>query len=297
MSQGKKLSDVLSSEELRTFQQKSNLHATITLLWNWLVIFTAFAMVVVWPNPLTVIVGILLLAGRHQGLGVIMHDCAHHAFFKNKSMDDFVGQWLCGVPMNADMYAYRAYHLNHHKHAGTPEDPDIGFVRKYPVTRASIKRKFIRDFTGQTAFRDQLMRLKAFKLSKQWPWLVFHCSLLALLIWVGAGWAYLMWWVAELFIYPAIARLRQIGEHGVAENRSEQNARLNTGTTILPWWQKLLIAPNNVGYHVEHHMLASIPPYNLRRLHELLKERGYFDGYDCIAYGYGQVLRRAVQAS
>lgn len=295
MTELMKLSDALSKDELRELRQKSDIKALATLTWNWGLIVAAFAIAIIWTTPLTILLGILILGGRQLGLGIINHDCAHHAFFKNKSVDDFVGEYLAGAPMNISLAAYRAYHLKHHKYAGTPDDPDIVFVKNYPVSRDSIWRKFKRDLTGQTGFRDTMMKLKKFRLSRNWKWLGFHLILLGTLTAVGAPWAYLMWWTAELFIYPAIVRLRQIGEHGTAIDRSQLDARLNTGTTVAPFWQRVFIAPNNVNYHLEHHLLASIPPYNLGRMHRILSERGYYAETDCISHGYGDVLRRAVR--
>ncbi|MEQ9316290.1 MAG: fatty acid desaturase family protein [Henriciella sp.] len=290
-----KLSDALTKDELRELRQKSDLKAFITLSWNWALIAAAFAIAIIWTNPLTILLGVLILGGRQLGLGIINHDCAHHAFFKDKTVDDFVGHWIAGAPMNISLPAYRAYHLKHHKYAGTPDDPDIGFVKNYPVSRGSILRKFKRDLTGQTGIRDTIFKIHKFKLSRNWPWLAFHILLLGTLTAVGAPWAYLMWWAAELFVYPAIVRLRQIGEHGTAIDRTQLDARLNTGTTVAPFWQKLFIAPNNVNYHLEHHLLASIPPYNLGRMHRILSERGFYAETDCISRGYGDVIRRAVR--
>ncbi|MGB3624631.1 MAG: fatty acid desaturase family protein [Henriciella sp.] len=290
-----KLSDALSKDELRQLRQKSDLKAFITLAWNWGLIAAAFAIAIIWTNPFTILLGVLILGGRQLGLGIINHDCAHHAFFKHRAVDDFVGHWIVGAPMNISLHAYRAYHLKHHKYAGTPDDPDIGFVKNYPVSRDSITRKFKRDLTGQTGLRDTLFKIRKFKLSRNWPWLTFHVLLFGVLTAAGAPWAYLMWWAAELFIYPAIVRLRQIGEHGTAIDRSQLDARLNTGTTVAPFWQKVFIAPNNVNYHLEHHLLASIPPYNLGRMHRILSQRGFYNETDCISHGYGDVLRRAVR--
>lgn len=290
-----KLSDALSKDELRALRRKSDLRAGLSLAWTWGLIAFAFAIAVIWPNPLTILFGIILLGGRQLALGVINHDCAHHAFFKNPKVDDFVGHWICGAPMNISLPAYRAYHLKHHKYAGTPDDPDIGFVKNYPVSRDSLRRKFIRDLTGQTGFRDTLRKIRNFRFSRQWQWPAFHIALLGILTAAGAPWAYLMWWAGEIFIYPAIVRLRQIGEHGTAQDRTQLDARLNTGTTVAPLWQRVFIAPNDVNYHLEHHMFASIPPYNLGRMHRLLAARGYYDGYECISRGYGDVIRRAVR--
>ena len=290
-----KLSDVLTRDELRELSKKSDIKALSSLLWTWALIVAAFAMAIVWTNPLTIILGIALLGGRQLALGVINHDCAHHAFFKSQKVDEFVGHYIVGAPMNISLHAYRAYHLKHHKHAGTPNDPDIGFVKNYPVSKSSIQRKFIRDFTGQTGFRETVMKIRKFKLSRNWPWLTFHVLLLATLTAVGAPWAYLMWWVAELCVFPAIVRLRQIGEHGTAPDRTSLDPRLNTGTTVAPFWQRIFLAPNDVNYHLEHHYLAAVPPYNLPKLHRILASRGFYEGIPCIATGYGDVLRKAVR--
>jgi len=291
-----KLSDALSKEEVQSLREKSDLRALATLSWNWGLIAAAFAMAIIWPNPLTIILGILILGGRQLGLGIINHDCAHHSFFRKPAVDEFVGHWLAGAPMNISLAAYRAYHLKHHKYAGTPDDPDIVFVKNYPISRESMTRKFMRDLTGRTGFRDTLRKIKSFRLSRNYPWLGFHILLLGILTAVGAPWAYLMWWVAELFIYPAIVRLRQIGEHGTAKDRTSLDPRLNTGTTVAPFWQRVFIAPNDVNYHLEHHFMANIPPYNLKRMHKLLSDRGFYEGFDCISYGYGNVIKRAIRS-
>lgn len=290
-----KLSDVLTKDELRELSKKSDLKALASLMWTWALIIGAFAIAIVWTNPLTILLGIALLGGRQLALGVINHDCAHHAFFKNPKVDEFVGHYIVGAPMNISLPVYRAYHLKHHKYAGTPNDPDIGFVKNYPVSKSSIQRKFLRDLTGQTGFRDTMMKIKKFKLKYHWPWLTFHVLLLGILTAVGAPWAYLMWWAAELCIFPAVVRLRQIGEHGAAPDRTSLDPRLNTGTTIAPFWQRIFLAPNDVNYHLEHHYLAAVPPYNLPRLHRILSSRGFYDGIPCIATGYGDVLKKAVR--
>ena len=290
-----KLSDVLTKDELRELSKKSDIKALSSLVWTWALIAGAFAIAIVWTNPLTILLGVVLLGGRQLALGVINHDCAHHAFFKSQKVDEFVGHYIVGAPMNISLHAYRAYHLKHHKYAGTPNDPDIGFVKNYPVSKSSIQRKFMRDLSGQTGFRDTMMKIRKFKLTRNWPWLTFHVLILAILTVVGAPWAYLMWWAAELFIFPAIVRLRQIGEHGTAPDRTSLDPRLNTGTTVAPFWQRVFLAPNDVNYHLEHHYLAAVPPYNLPKLHRLLASRGFYEGIPCIATGYGDVLKKAVR--
>ena len=290
-----KLSEILSKGDLTELRRKSSVRASIMVGANWLILAMAFALFIVWPNPATFILGALIVGGRQLGLGILVHECAHNAFFETGKTNDFVGHWLCGSISNISLYDYRDYHLKHHRYAGTDDDPDKGFVEKYPVERASLKRKIIRDISGRTGVRDTLLKLSRFNLSQNYPWLVSHLVLIAVLVWADAPWAYALWWVAEIFVLPFLVRLRQIGEHGVADDRSSRSPRLNTGTTLVTWWERLFVAPNYVNYHVEHHQFASVPCYRLPLLHRMLSDGGYFDGYDCIAHGYRDVLRRAVQ--
>lgn len=289
------LTDVLTRDELTQLTRASNVRGWWTVAVNWGLIAGTFALAIAWPNPLTIVLAVLVLAGRQLGLGIIVHDCAHHALFRTRRLNERVGHWLAGVPMNTSLAKYRTYHLKHHRFAGTPDDPDIVFVKSYPVERGSLRRKFARDLTGRTGIRDLRQSLARFSWREQGAWLAFHALLLGALTLAGGWWAYALWWVAYLFVYPAIVRLRQIGEHGVASDRADADPRMNTSTTLARWWERLFIAPNHVHYHLEHHMAASVPPYRLAAMHRLLKERGFYDGYACVKIGYVDVLRRAVR--
>ena len=73
----------------------------------------------------------------------------------------------------------------------------------------------------------------------------------------------------------------------------DQNDPLNnTRTTLARWWERLFLAPNRVNYHLEHHLLMTVPHYKLPEMHALLAERGVIERA-CIERGYWNVLRRA----
>lgn len=296
MKQAPQIYDYLSRDEIAAFSEKSDLRAVVTLGMQIALFALAFALAILWPNPLTIVLAVLLLGGRIQAWGVLAHDCAHGAFFRTPWLNQFVGRWVVGAAGHVPLEAYRRYHLEHHRHAGTPDDPDKWMVKNYPISRASLKRKFARDLTGRTGFRDLLREVKGFDLAANGPTLLFHLVLAGTLTALGAAWAYLLYWAARLFVYPAIHRLRQISEHGVVPDRDVLDARLNTGTTIPHWWERLLVSPCNVNYHLEHHIFAAVPPYRLPALHRTLAERGYYEGHDCITRGFANVLRKATKA-
>jgi len=290
-----KLGDCLSREELRALSRTTNWQGALMLAGDVLVLALAFALSILWPNPLSFLASIALIAGRQLSFAIILHDCAHAALFRSTALNEFVGRWIGGAAVDVPLQLYRDYHLNHHKHAGTAEDPDQGLVKDYPVTRASLRRKFIRDLTGQTGLKEMAFLWKQPTLAGKAPFLVFQLVLLTALTLAGAPWAIALWWIARLFVYPAIMRLRNIGEHGVATDRYDVEPRLNTHTTRAAWWERLFVAPNHVNYHLEHHMFAAVPPYNLPRLHRILRERGYYEGYACVTDGYTKMLSKAVR--
>ena len=284
---------LLTPAELQSLLARSDLRALGVLAANFALIALAFAMVVWWPNPLTALLCIVLLAGRQLGMEVLTHDCAHLVLFRRRGANEFVGNWVSGALTNTSLYRYRDYHLEHHRHAGTDQDPDLYLAQMYPVARASMRRKLLRDVTGRTGLRDTWRQLRVMRPRRNAPFLVSHALLFGCLWAVGAPWAYLLWWVAYVFVYPLITRIRYMGEHGVAIDYASADPRENTSSTIVSWWERLLVAPNRVNYHLEHHLLAGVPLYHLPRLQKLLRERGYYGDKACFSHGYLDVLRKA----
>jgi len=171
------INDYLTRDEVAALSAKSDARAAATVLFQAGLAVAAFALAILWPNPLTILAAIIILGGRIQAFGIITHDCAHGAFFRTPKLNVFVGKWISGAAAHVPLDLYRRYHLDHHKFAGTPDDPDKWMVKSYPVTRASLKRKLIRDITGQTGFRDLLGEIKRFKWNETGPSVLFHTLL------------------------------------------------------------------------------------------------------------------------
>ena len=90
---------------------------------------------------------------------------------------------------------------------------------------------------------------------------------------VGEWYLYfLLWWVPALTWNRLITRLRNIGEHAAVP---DDNDRLrNTRTIEANWWERALIAPYGVNYHLEHHLIVNCPYYKLKHAHRLLMAKG-----------------------
>jgi len=309
--------DVLSKEELTALTQRSDLRGAITVLCNYALIFGSFALVAVWPSILTMVIALIVLGGRQLGLGILMHDCAHSTLFKTREVNQWVGKWLCASPVLVDIDRYRTYHLKHHKLAGTLDDPDFPNYRGYPVSTKSFLRKVLRDLSGVTGVRNFLVTLKMLSgeisyelvykdaelqsltsaqksrnlLTNLKAPLIANTAMLLLLALFGVAHLYVLWVVAYFTLYQLFSRIRNAAEHAATPAPLDPNPLLHTRTTYANWLARLTVAPNFVNYHLEHHLLLSVPPHQLKKLHAVLRERGALSGAD-VAPGYWDVIRQ-----
>jgi fatty acid desaturase len=289
----------LSPAEMHDLLRPRAWRAWLSIATNWGVIFAAFALVAAWPNPLTVVAALCLIGTRQLGGAALMHDAAHRALFRRRGLNDWVGNWLCAYPIWSDTDRYRPYHLQHHAHTGTAQDPDLALVSPFPVTRRSLRRKLWRDLSGQTgrkfaraAFARTFARCRHDEAARRAARgvLVTNVILFALLAAAGHPALYLLWLGAWLTTHTLVTRVRFIAEHGMV---IDQDDPLRNTRTMLPtWWERLLIVPNRLNFHLEHHLLMTVPHYNLARMHRLLRDRGVLDGA-CVERGYLGVLQRA----
>jgi len=300
-----KITDYLTIDEIKSLNEKSDWAAARILLLNWAMIAAAFWVMHQWPNPITIALGALILAGRIHGLGVIMHECGHNIFFTSKTANQFMGQWLAAGPAFDHLDSYAKQHRNHHRLAGTPDDPDLPNYQVYPVSKASFRRKVIRDLTGQTGFKlmaykiaglkglfsaDENVRAQAKPFALLWLSQIIIFVVLTLTL---SPWLYVVWLGSMMTIHMLAVRLRQVSEHAAVPNLASSDPRDNTRTTHTNWFTRLWIGPNLVNYHLEHHIAAGVPAYNLKRMHALLTSRGAYTDTR-IFRSYGDVLRTAV---
>ncbi len=294
--------EFFSADEWRALTARSSWKGLWLVLHCWGVIGAAMLVGIVWPWTIPLVVPIV--GARQLGLFILMHDAAHAALHRNRKVNDWVGRWLC----SSTLRIYRPYHLQHHRFVQQNEDPDLVLSAPFPITRASMWRKVVRDLSGQTFYRQRFghiaegirkrapgeSALAVFgrEIAKDRRFLIGNgLGFLAFAL-AGYWWAWLAMWLLPMATWlPLVSRVRNIAEHAlVAQN--EPDPLRQARTTHAGWLERALVAPYWVNYHCEHHMFTSLPCWALPKAHRLLQQRGAIARME-VQPGYLSLLRRA----
>ena len=297
--------DLFTPDDWAPFQSRSPWIGPLLVLHCWGVIALAIAAGVMWP--ILIPLSAAVIGTRQLGLAILMHEAAHGGLSPNRRLNDFLGHWLCAVPVGASLTAYRPYHLAHHKYAQQPEDPDLVLSAPFPVTRASLRRKIIRDLTGQTFFKQRILfAFKAYVARRDEDiadgavvtgrslvaFLLVNAALLLGLTLADLWWAYFVLWLLPMATwFPMVTRLRNIAEHACVEGSAADPFRA-ARTTRASWWERAFIAPYWVNFHAEHHLFMHVPCWKLPALHRAVRERPQGTRME-VADGYLAVLAEA----
>lgn len=293
-------------QEWKPFQMRSAWVGPLLVTHCWAVIALAvFAGVLIpWLIPLC----IMVVGTRQLGLAILMHEAAHGGLSRSNRLNDFLGHWLCAVPIGASLKAYRPYHLTHHRFAQQAEDPDLMLSAPFPVSPASLRRKLIRDLTGQTFLKQRVLLPLAQARSSGprddgahdyeaivtgrsvLPFLAFNAVLMAGFVAAGVWWAFFLLWLAPMATwFPMVTRLRNIAEHACVEGSSTDPFRA-ARTTRASLWERAFIAPYWVNFHAEHHLFMHVPCWKLSRLHRAIHAKPQAGAME-VAPGYASVLK------
>ncbi len=296
----RRLSELFTREEIAQLTARSDWRGAWAIVSTWAIIAAAFAMLAIWPNVFTFILALCIIAGRQLALAILEHEGAHGTLFKTRWLNDSVTDWLCARPIWQNLRKYRAHHLGHHTYTGMPNDPDLSLHARFPTTPASLRRKFMRDLSGYTGLKimfglllmdaevirwtvaNDIQRLPdngrrwyqyvGIALRNMTPMLIANGVLFGILALSGHPMLYLVWGLAYLTPFQFFIRIRSIAEHGCLENTADMFR--NTRTTRAGLIARMFVAPMQVNYHIEHHLMASVPYYRLPLMHRLLRAKG-----------------------
>jgi len=293
---------------IQELTRRSAWRASAAILADVAVLAVAMAVALAyWPNALVLVPAVIIIGTRQHALFVIAHEAAHYLLYERRWLNDVIGR-ACAALQGLSMCTYRVIHRLHHNNLYGALDPDTALHGGYPRGRMYLVRKLAKDLCGLTAWKtyayflggapalntatnvalrpldDTSAKLRADARADRNMVIALHIAALAVAAASGYLVQYLVLWVLPLItVVQAILRLRAIAEHGATTDFSSPltAARTNLG----PVWLRWCIFPHNVNYHVEHHLYASVPQYNLPRLHAEMKRHGILDGAEVMPFG------------
>jgi fatty acid desaturase len=260
--------------------------AILAVVVEWAGILAAIVVGETVRQPLVYVAVVIWIGARQHALTVLGHDAAHYRLLPGRLGNDWVANLTTQWPMFLTLEGFRHYHGEHHRFNGTEGDGNRKIWRthtadgrltaewRYPKTRAALvltilhRAAFVtgifwivRGMVAMFVFPGSRVQLAAR--------LTFYCAGFWALASAGAIPGFLRYWIVPYCTWHiACQYIRLICEH--TETHSAAPAYSLTRTTLARWWERWLIVPRNIHYHIEHHWYPSVPFYNLPVLHTLL---------------------------
>lgn len=257
-------------------------------LLDWFFVAAAVTCCVIWTSWFLWVVAILVIGNRQHALGVLMHEGVHYRVTGKCWSNDIISDLVAGYPIFIPTFNYRVFHLSHHTHLDTPQDPEGKFYQafpkesRFPLHPLRFALVVLRDLSGlwpaSLKFLGGLLwRLPGQRLGDLIPIALLHGGVVAFSYSAGALHVYVLLWLLPMYtVYPVIFRIRAMTEHhGIEEAGPKRYVReapdtLRTTRSIQGMIGRMLFGPHCINYHIEHHLYPAVPFYNLPRLSEEL---------------------------
>lgn len=270
------------------------------ILYNWVIILGAAYLSATYFNVFTYFLAIIVIGARMHALAILMHDASHYRFMKNRFWNDLITDVTTMYPLFLTIEKYRINHLAHHKHLNTEEDPDwVSKLPKkefqFPKTKQEFILGILSYFLLIQGVKDAIWFVTRFnvlgpnknptKKSSKLPQLLFYGILITVLTVFSLWKFFLLFWIVPYFsTFLMFQYIRSVSEHF---GDLEYDHLLSSSRTVKTnFIEKFLIAPHNVGYHIEHHLFPGVPYYNLPKLHQLLLDTPVYQKHAHLTQGY-----------
>jgi fatty acid desaturase len=289
----REIPQLLTKDEIRRLSQIDSRRAMLVFAFEVLLIAASVAISETWFNPATYLLAVVVVGTRINGLGALVHEAAHYRVFKNRTINDIVGE-IAAFPTTASMAGYRNSHFSHHRELNSHKDPD--WVRnlllddfEFPAPQVQFVKRLLTHLSGLKA-RESVVGFHQNKETRDIPALTHRLRLAVLLALLVSSVAFgfweqllLYWAVPLLTVFLTVRYLRVVAEHYAV---GHDGVLSESRTVIAPAWQLFLIAPWGLNYHLEHHLFPGITCFNLAAAHRILMTREPYPRQAQITYGY-----------
>lgn len=290
---------LVTQDELRHLSRIDSTQFTLAALIEFALIAAAVAVSERWWNPAIYGLTVVVIGSRINSLGGLMHEAAHRRAYRSRLLNDLVGE-IVALPTTASMTGYRNSHFRHHRELNSDDDPDwtrnLGLEEfQFPAGRRAMLRRFLAYLLG-LKIKAALVGFHRNKETRDVPAMVRRgrATFLGCLVATSIAFEFwtlllLYWMVPLLTVFLAVRYLRIVAEHYAIEHQHVLN---ESRTVIAPFWERWLIAPWGLNYHLEHHLFPSVPCFRLAELHRLLMTRDPYSQIAHVTHGYLDGLLR-----
>jgi fatty acid desaturase len=246
-----------------------------------------------YPSWITIIACILLSIHNFNALTQVGHSSGHGSFLSNRRWNEIAGEIACAF-RGLRREGFNVAHQMHHAYLNEEHDGDLLFGRPDEPTRRLLLM-CLQDLLLITAIQRviQLMQTDR-KAYEPRPWqnlsMGFFLDRIGLLLpivaaqigvlayyWlvIGAEYYFYFYALPLATLYPVQIRLRSACEHSFeAGYNVAASGRWVTRSVNANFVERFLIGPLYSDYHFEHHLLPTVPYYNLPIIRHYLEDKG-----------------------
>ncbi len=287
-SQPNKAQDLLSTQELKVLNTRSNLLGILQLIGHLSVMAVSGYLWLSETIWLIKIPALIIYGFSLASMFAVVHECCHRTAFANNRLNDAVA-WCAGVLSGYNSTFYRRYHKWHHRYTRIEgKDPELEDIQP------SNLREYLAEISGYNWWLGKLKthyRVCAGKLdqmpyisesarsevinSNRWQIAVYGLAIAFSLIF-QQPW-FITLWLLPLAVGQPILRFILLAEHTGCSY--DNNPLANTRTTLT--WLPIKFMMWNMPFHAEHHLYPSLPFHALPQANQELKEHFTIvdDGY------------------
>ncbi len=237
--------------------------------------FAAGWMILAFPTWPVRIVGYFTVGAVIHALGIMMHEGVHSNLVRKPKLDRWFG-FLMALPAFVSFSAYRLQHTAHHKYARTEHDPDE--IHNISTNRLVKSLAFYGWLIGGSLwYFIGMLPINAFKFgrAKDKRAVALEYVLMVPIYTVIFGLAYRFGVLADLaqvWLIPILFAMTLGNVRGWAEHMLTYPGHPLTETRTVISNPIVSFFMLNSNYHLEHHLFAAMPWYNLPKLHVLLQD-------------------------
>jgi len=279
---------------------------TFQLIYAWGVIAAAIAAALYLDQAWATILAIVIIATRHNVLGLLVHEQTHLLGYRGR-FGDLIVNLFAGYPLLVlTVENYAQVHLAHHRDYFGDRDPD--FIRKsgpewsFPKSKRELLSIFLSDLVGINTIRlirgkrvavDNSAFVRRYR-TPSWVRPLYFVVLATVLTYMGWWTVYIIYWLLPLMtISQVIVRWGAICEH--IYNLPGATVVESTPLIILSWWERLILPNLNFAMHSYHHYFPGVSFICLPKVHEIFVREGLVDS-DNVFYGYGSYFKYITQS-